>query len=428
MEYFKYDKSNVRLVRRRLSYQIGEPEPGPIQNERIYVTENYTQGERQKYWYKKVARGSNATTNFVGGKQKISSSNGLHVYEFETTPTNHLYREYSGDILYTIGLPALPASSTIDQAENIAREKFYSEYRRQVTSFQGLTVMGELRESIRMFKSPARALRERIRRYHDNHIARAMRLSRKSIRSANSYLRGTWLEASFGWAPLISNISDAANAVEDQKYRLNRELIQIKTEGSVKEEVYNPNAVNSGSGGIGFIYGTRTEYKTFVTYRGAIRLGEQSPYNSKYATWGFDPSQIIPTVWELIPYSFLIDYFTNVGKFIDAASLRRPELAWGARTEGRIGIVQSVDFRSNNTYYPDNPLFKIYAEANSPSVYRGENKTIARSPIGTVSMPDLRFRLPRTTTQWLNIAALNRVKRQSLKRGFNKLLNKVSTL
>lgn len=416
MEIFKDSTRHQTFKTSRIAFQYDNPNSSQEPSESVteITTVSRTEGERNKSWKRKVNRGANATTNFIGHLQTISSSSGVHVFEYETTPTNHLYRELTGDILKSLGLPALQSSSTIDLAEQIAREKFYAEYRRQVTSFQGLTAVGELRETIRMLKSPAKALRKRIGQYY-NGVLKSKARSMRSNRKRNSYLRSTWLEASFGWAPLIGNISDAANAVQDAKYRLNRELIQIKTSGNVTDEEYNPNAVAYSVGSMRGKYGSRTKQTTFVTYRGAIRIAEDSPYNAPAATWGFDPSQIIPTVWELIPYSFLIDYFTNIGKLIDSASLRRPDLAWGARTEGRIAILQSVDFRSENQYSNDLPLYKIYAESNSPSSWTAVNKIVSRTPIGTVSLPDLRFRLPRTSIQWLNIGALSQLKNRGFR-------------
>jgi hypothetical protein len=35
---------------------------------------------------------------------------------------------------------------------------------------------------------------------------------------------------------------------------------------------------------------------------------------------GFDLKAFIPTVWEVIPYSFLVDYFVNIGDMLEAAT------------------------------------------------------------------------------------------------------------
>lgn len=60
---------------------------------------------------------------------------------------------------------------------------------------------------------------------------------------------------------------------------------------------------------------------------------------SKSATDAFGTSirEFFPTIWELIPLSFVVDYFTNIGKLLTASSYQNVKLNW-AVTDYRLSV------------------------------------------------------------------------------------------
>jgi len=205
---------------------------------------------------------------------------------------------------------------------------------------------------------------------------------------------------------LISDVKDALETLEKRKDYLNRNLVVITGYHSTNSESFDRNTVSYFSGGLGYQASTRGDQKVEIKYRGAVRCDTSNPYVSEQRLWGFSPDNIIPTVWELVPYSFLIDYFTNIGKVLDSFALRKVDLAWGIRTERRLGIYQVVDVRNANS----KPQYKVLREVTSIGDYRSEAKVVIRTPISSVPIPEFRFRVPGFATQWLNIGALVRLK------------------
>lgn len=121
--------------------------------------------------------------------------------------------------------------------------------------------------------------------------------------------------------------------------------------------------------------------------------------------FGFRLDEFVPTLWELIPFSFLADYFINIGAVIDAYSLNTSNVRWLAMGE----------FSSNNLENEVIPTFLPAAgwtyHENSIQLGKPTTKRVivkSRKPISTADlMPSLRFKIPGSSTQWLNIAALS---------------------
>jgi len=136
-------------------------------------------------------------------------------------------------------------------------------------------------------------------------------------------------------------------------------------------------------------------------YKGAVTATVSPPTFAEQA--GFSLSNFLPTVWNLIPYSFLVDCFTNIGQVIDGASLGTVYLSWGCKTIRR---VRSRDIARSNATCVNGLNPRAYISASGG---HSEWVVFQRSAVSavTVGLSDLSFRVPGIgSTKWLNIAAL----------------------
>jgi hypothetical protein len=76
----------------------------------------------------------------------------------------------------------------------------------------------------------------------------------------------------------------------------------------------------------------RTSVQTSVRYRGDVVAQAATTFADKAARWGFNPAQFLPTAWELLPWSFLVDYFATIGDYLDASFTNTATLKWTCRT------------------------------------------------------------------------------------------------
>jgi len=296
--------------------------------------------------------------------------------------------------------PAPPAILGTFNLDGQARIKFLQACRGARSSFQGGQFLGELKETIHMIRSPASALRREITRY-----SRAAEKATRGIRNAKSISKavaGTWLEHSYGWRPLLADVDDAVKTLARIP-----PVIGTPISVSLRDEYF------SGLSVIGNVIshtkcetGFRTRYRSFVRYKGLVGYAcDTSAAGSWTSQWGLTLDNFIPTVYELIPYSFLVDYFSNLGSLIDAASFGTVSLRWGvcstvSSSEFVLGFHRVVQQGSGVFSNP-----KVALSAPKLSRY-----SFTRVPISSVSVgiTDFQLKVPGVDDwrKWANVGAL----------------------
>lgn len=369
------------------------PTSGTFQNQFI------RNGVKLPNWRKIIASSGNATTAFSGTKDyyKIGIRNtelffkGPGYKMFALT----VHRGYFNDNPWG-NYPTIAASSDAE-AENQALTFFLRSIKGASRTTQLGVALGELRETVRMIRRPAQALRSGITDY-----LAAVRSRNRGVRS-NSALRsmisGTFLEYRFGWSPLINDVKQLGQAIAEIQTR----KYQPRVSGFGEHVVSATRDIRVGAERQIYI---RTN-KSQVYYRGGLK--EDTPSLSAHATrLGLDPFQdFIPTVWELIPWSFVVDYFTNIGDLLDAATTSLSRYAWGSRTLRKTQIWNHIIAYQQSAVdlsYPP-PSWSGFIGNNSPETLHRELTTVSRSQVLNPGMPDFRLQLP-GLGQSLNLAAL----------------------
>lgn len=298
-----------------------------------------------------------------------------------------------------------------------ATESFLRRIREADRKFQAGVFFGEIVPTIRMLVRPFSTLRTGLGDYFSAVHRRGRGLSGQRLRRI---IGDTWLEYAFGWQPLLADIKDATGALQDIYLNLRKEKVDSKLGGiesstriweveSVVNLVYYQ------------VYSTR-KLKYSVKLYGKLNplpgADKGIPYLSRLADQSnFRLNAFLPTVWELIPYSFLVDYFTNIGDVLAAYSTDLSELAWCSMVEKReASVMKSYEIDHYKQYvgtvgYPPGqertppPLTKmvISGQGGATTIRR---KSIIRWQFGTIAYPGLRFDLPISAKKFANMAAL----------------------
>lgn len=166
-------------------------------------------------------------------------------------------------------------------------------------------------------------------------IRNAMAELRRRAGASDKTLQGAAqinLALGFGWAPLISDLADMlglADAFERRKQQLQKlsEGKSVKKRIKIDENTQTITVGNDRIGtvaGVAEIYGTRT--RTVRSRKWATSQWQANDLNnlpSLPSDWDVVKSMLgleisHATLYAAIPWSFLIDYFTNIGDFLEA--------------------------------------------------------------------------------------------------------------
>jgi hypothetical protein len=196
-----------------------------------------------------------------------------------------------------------PNESGAADAFNMAYAKFKNKLQ---VACEMSTNMAELKQSLGMMEKRLLQLVRftlAVKRGQFDRAARILGLSTTptGLRKGAKTLSDTWLEFHFGWSPLISDIGEFVKVFQQPIPKL-----RVK-------------AVGSG-------------YNHFISYSGA------NTYISQFATrcqlladfWISNPNLNLAdqlgfvnpasVAWELVPFSFVVDWFVNVGDIIASAT------------------------------------------------------------------------------------------------------------
>jgi hypothetical protein len=295
----------------------------------------------------------------------------------------------------------------LESARTGAATLFNRRARNAVTSLSGGVVLGELRETLRLIRNPAASIRKAIDDYYyetRRRIKRGRARKKPTKAGMGRVAAETWLETMFGVMPLVNDIQGAAKALAEQ---FTGALDVTPIGGSASRDVLISD-VHTGFVSTGFIRrATRTITKDSyeVVYRGvvvsAVKGHKPGPLNV-----GLTFQQFIPTVWELIPYSFLVDYFTNIGDILSAYSQGDINFSWKNMSSKSVGTVEQTTI--NRPAVVDIALKEeVTGENYKSSSCKTSTKHFTRASIPGYIVPSFRWEIPGySSLKWANIAAL----------------------
>jgi hypothetical protein len=309
--------------------------------------------------------------------------------------------QISGDAGAEISIPPPIEVDPTGLAFNQASERFIRKALAARQQVAGGVALGELGETLRMLRSPYRAVFDTFTRHLSTVKKRA---SRRGIgkKQQKKVISDTWLETQFGLLPLLSDIDGIAQGLASiTTYRLDRKIVVGEGESS-RSQLFNEE--NRQYDGIKWGLRYQQFFKSSCRLRGCVKISVD-PLTSKLEAFGLMPSDFVPTIYELIPFSFLVDYFSNTGAVIQALSFPTAALQW-VTIEWR-HLASGGFLISTPPYFDDAPWKdkNLRGSLGSPSVVR--RIAVSREIYPGAPVPSLRVKIPGVDSlKWLNVAAL----------------------
>lgn len=383
---------------RRRNIDGGDPPSGRLYEGSVkhVINQSVNNSAVNPNWRDDIKNGNCATTFLTGHRESLSRS----ACNFDVASSHGDFIRGSDCDDQLPWRCSDPSGSSISQADNQAKQKLVRKANEYQRPFSGGVFLGELRETLRMLRNPAAALSNGIMK----HIDQARKRSRGLKPGSNPYRKtasGMWLEAVFGWLPLFSDIEDANKALSKLANNASKRRKLIIAEGS-SETVSDTNLGETLYAGadISAYYAYRQTTSVNVRYRAMLQW--DSSLYSKFRYFGLTPSDILPTAWELVPGSFLADYFTNIGEILEGYSFGTSRLRWVDRG---YCVKSERTFRCdrwNPSLSPNGPGVGWF----TPETITSRREYVRREEIDNFDpVPDIVFQLP-GLRQTANMTAL----------------------
>lgn len=386
--------------------------------QKVFV--NSRSGHSVANWLSKIAHHQNATSPYTAVFNNVRVWRDPYAYRHDIG--THLVgskRSFVCEIQQryfpypTYGGTLAPYNSNAeDRAEASERARagcFEKEANRQV-QMNAQVFLGELDETVSMLYAPLKAVK--------NHTWASLRELAKKMAKAEKkgkylsmkQLNNWFLGYTFGVAPFIGDVESAAealaSAIMHEKF--------AKCQGS-SGDIQRGFPRSFWYSNDPFTVQVEDTYTltTKARARSQIRLtldGRQEVSDRLLVALNLDGRQVLanfaPTMWELLPFSFLYDYFGNFGNVIQSRWAIRPDVVWQSLT-----IKESAQTIRNvwihGTFPPGSSAngtqWKSHRNDVRPGLYSFETVRIQR--YDTMAPLSFHFELP-TNKQKLNTASL----------------------
>lgn len=394
------------------------------------VLPGFTAGTSLPGWKKVIASGLNATTPLLVDRFTLLDAKPLDVkidVNLHITPTwiidtakrpidGYPSDLGSGDFGHLV-------SSVPPEAEAQALTRILSKIRQESYGANGMLFLGELSETIRMLRNPLNAAQQMVSKYVNTlettrdyvrkHYRRRPREARRTFRerrmnAVKNGMSGSWLELQFGMIPLVSDVKDIlGTALELASGRYNRKRLQSRSaEFKYANESYSTNPVQTC-----ILHDSRKTSVTTANVQYVCGMNSElaaptSLMEEARKRMGFSFQNFVPTIYELIPWSFLIDYFVNLGDIIEAACTDTSSVAWISKT---VRLSTETLFRDVIRVYDESgmPGFRAVMTGQPAATRKVRNLTLSRTRPSSFGLPPLIFSIPgMDSKKWINMGAL----------------------
>lgn len=385
----------------------------PTNTKFLQKWENSVDGDYLPDWKNRVKNMVGATTNCDGFKFVVNSTGFcswftdahygnfgfLRVSSFTGNPSQGFYAAF-----HPVTSPSL-----ITSVNNRAKALFVQKAQQELSSFESGQDLGELKQTIEAIIHPLKSLRTHVSSYFAS--VKKLKHRYKDAVSLRKAVADTYLEWTFGWVPLTHDIADGIVGLSNT--RLPAHPVESHAHG---EEINYQNYSPTIGGTIPYRADTYVKSICSVRMKGMVSCYIDGEPPSLQQELRLLPRDFVPTAWDLLPYSFVVDYFLNVGDVISAFSFPSSALKWcnfSQRSETVLRETYHIDRKhiAESLYVP--PWEYTVTESGSPLEMVATSFS-RRSFSPSDLVPQLAFSLPLSSKPWENIAALIAGSKRSL--------------
>lgn len=314
------------------------------------------------------------------------------VAQFATT-------EYKGKAAIA-NLSLYTDNSLFDKVDTMAIMGFRRKLNAARRNLQTFVSIGEMAQTVRMLRRPFQGFRNRLTQY-DATLESMIKRSAGGNPSLMDDIADAYLEYSFGARPFIADIDGLLKTAIDCAYRRpDRRIVKYT---ACLESAQNGND-NVATSFVSIRVRRRRERRRHfvsVRYLGSVGL---SPDRATSGLGVDSPVRdFVPTVYELIPWSWLVDYFSNVGAILDAVTSGIAGVRWIQRSHLIYQDSHWSDIEFDNLSSLECSEWGIRRRGDTGTQFTA---SISREQYFGQLLPSFQLTYPHNMSQLLNLGAL----------------------
>lgn len=294
-------------------------------------------------WRTQVRNHQNATTPYSCDRLKVDRPKDGWSYVTKNTlvPGQLEIEDSRGWFIQSITVPQLGSTSGLSSQ---AYMTFVRKANEEMRALQAFVSLGELRETLHSIRHPADALKRGIQDYLIAAKIRSQRAvwkhpARSRRRIIADVLSGTYLEYANGWKPLMADIEGASRALAEHFNPSGLGYRKVSATARAPTAVVTPAAFISGAGGhFSWYQQDFEEREASCRIVGEVVVRCDGSVEALGESLGFRLREFVPTVWELIPISYVADYFVNIGTALEAWCFNKASVTWWSQGTRRKSV------------------------------------------------------------------------------------------
>lgn len=270
-----------------------------------------------------------------------------------------------------------------------------------------LVTMGEFGETLSILRSPLRRVPRLIDRYLRK-VERKMKLAKKKGRYITiDELNGLYLGWYLAIAPLIGEIESYAEAIASAE--LKERLTEVQCTLAMAPRAAT--SVTSGTAsGKPFTRVNVDKLEMSIRAKSGIRISLDSDASSRFLkAVNLDGREILsrwaPSAWELLPFSFVLDYFGNFAEVIESRYSTRADVAWTSMMVREIATSSRALNVGEFSLSTPTGAIELISSESVPGIGRYEVVRRKYQRYTDIPKVDFFFQLP-TSTQATIVASL----------------------
>jgi len=294
----------------KVPYKTGYQRGGSNTISTSFAPANTQSGSSNLNWRDKIARGEDASSNYQRLVTEFSQKYIESATVYNSTgvvSTAKTYVPPSNGFISSI-----PSTSETLACDDKALKHLKGRLANDTKQFKALVPLGELKETRGLIKSTAKAA--------TGLLTGLVALKHGNVKDAAKRAADAWLQYSFAISPTISEVNSLVDSISSYMAKESWSA-RYTGKGSVvwHDRSGTPSSLSTGAYGSGIRLDVEQWHHSYSVQYTAGVIYDTSSANSYSLpkSFGLTFGDIIPAAWELVPWSWVVDYFTTMGDYLD---------------------------------------------------------------------------------------------------------------